>query len=158
MDDPTSTGIRGLFEGRRPAFLILRAFFAEFWVLQFYFKAHDAKAGTTSFANLGHWSEGLTASFVSSTPLPAFMVEPYTRTAPFIELALGLLILVGYKTRFALLAAAAFLVSLDLGLLLQGDHDTVKSNTIILLALLWAADWVKWNALSVDDALDRRAH
>ncbi len=140
----------------RFGFLILRAFFASFWLLQFYGKAHDAKTNTTSFDNLGNWSEKLTAAFVSSTPLPAFMVTPYTRTAPFIELTLGLLILAGYKTRWALLGAAAFLVSLDLGLMLQSDHDTVKSNTIILMALLWAAVWEKYNRFSLDELLAKR--
>jgi uncharacterized membrane protein YphA (DoxX/SURF4 family) len=84
------------------------------------------------------------------------MVTPYTRTAPFIELTLGLLILIGFKTRWALLGAAAFLVSLDLGLMLQSDHDTVKSNTIILLALLWAAVWERSNVYSLDDVLAKR--
>src|SRR5580698_8890411 len=82
----------------RPGFLILRAFFASFWLLQFYGKAHDATAGTTSLANRSQWSANLTADFVKTTPLPELMVVPYTRTAPFIELVLGLLILVGYKT------------------------------------------------------------
>jgi thiosulfate dehydrogenase [quinone] large subunit len=134
----------------RPGFLILRAFFAEFWMLQFYSKAHDAKAGTLSLENLSHWSQNLTADFVKTTPLPEFMIVPYTRTAPFIELLIGLLLLVGFKTRWVLLGAAAFLVSLDLGLLLQADHDTVKSNTIILLGLLWAAQWSRWDIWSVD--------
>ena len=78
---------------------------------------------------------------MKSTPLPAFLVAPYTYAAPYIELAVGLLLLFGYKTRWVLLLVAAYLVSLDLGLMLKADHDTVKSNTIILLALLWAADW-----------------
>jgi thiosulfate dehydrogenase (quinone) large subunit len=140
----------------RPGFLILRAFFAEFWLLQFYSKAHDAATGTTSLTNLGHWSQNLTAQFVKSTPLPEIMITPYTRGAPFVEITLGLLILVGYKTRWALLGAAAFLVSLDLGLMLQADHDTVKSNTIILLALLWAAQWERWNMFSLDQWLAKR--
>ena len=156
MSDQADT--KGQTEGlvERPGFLILRAFFAAFWLLQFYGKAHDAKTGTTSLANLGHWSEKLTAGFVSSTPLPEFMVTPYTRTAPFVELTLGLVILIGFKTRWALLGAAAFLVSLDLGLMLQSDHETVKTNTIILLALLWAAMWERWNIFSLDDFLAKR--
>jgi uncharacterized membrane protein YphA (DoxX/SURF4 family) len=137
----------------RPGFLILRAFFAQFWLLQFYGKAHDAAQGTTSMENLSRWSTNLTADFLKTTPLPELMIVPYTRGAPFVELTIGLLLLVGYKTRLTLLGAAAFLVSLDLGLMLKADHDTVKSNTIILLALLGAAIWEKWNMLSVDDWL-----
>ena len=57
---------------------------------------------------------------------------------------------------YALLGAAAFLVSLDLGLMLKSDHDTVKSNTIILLALLWAAAWERWNVFSLDAWLAKR--
>jgi uncharacterized membrane protein YphA (DoxX/SURF4 family) len=139
-----------------PGFLILRAFFAEFWLLQFYGKAHDAATNTTSLDNLGHWSANLTAAFMKTTPLPELMVTPYTRTAPFIELTLGLVIAAGFKTRWALLGAAAFLVSLDLGLMLQGEHDTVKGNTIILLALLWAAWWERYNRWSVDEWLAKR--
>ena len=127
-----------------------------FWLLQFYGKAHDARAGTTSLENLARWSERLTQGFAESTPLPRFMVTPYARGAPFVELTIGILILVGYRTRWALLGAAAFLVSLDFGLMLQAEHDTVKSNTIILLALLWAAEWERWNILSVDDWLAKR--
>jgi thiosulfate dehydrogenase [quinone] large subunit len=141
----------------RPGFLILRAFFAQFWLLQFYGKMHDGKTGTTSFDNLSHWSANLTAGFARSTPLPEFMLVPYTRSAPFIELTLGLAILVGYRTRWALLGAAAFLVSLDLGLMFQGEHDTVKSNTIILLGLLLAARWERFNVLSLDGFLAKRA-
>ncbi|MGO8998340.1 MAG: DoxX family membrane protein [Polyangiaceae bacterium] len=156
MTDETKTDGGGSWTVERVGFLILRAFFAEFWLLQFYGKAHDAATGVTSLENLARWSAKLTAGFVSSTPLPEFMVTPYTRTAPFIELTLGLLILVGFQTRWALLGAAAFLVSLDLGLMLQADHDTVKSNTIILLALLWAAQWSRSNIYSVDDILAKR--
>jgi len=140
----------------RPGFLILRAFFAQFWILQAYGKAHDAKEGTTSLENLVHWTSNLTDEFAKSTPLPRFLVAPYAWSAPAIELTLGVLLLVGFKTRGALLAAAAFLVSLDLGLMFQADHDSVKSNTIILLALLWAARWERWNAFSVDAWLARR--
>ncbi len=153
-DEGTATEV-GARVGR-PGFLVLRAFFAMFWLLQFYGKAHDARAGTTSLENLARWSERLTQGFAESTPLPRFMVTPYARGAPFVELTIGILILVGYRTRWALLGAAAFLVSLDFGLMLQAEHDTVKSNTIILLALLWAAQWERWNILSVDDWLAKR--
>jgi uncharacterized membrane protein YphA (DoxX/SURF4 family) len=156
MDPKVETHAEADAEVGRIGFLILRAFFASFWLLQFYFKAHDADKGTTSLANLSHWSAGLTADFVKTTPLPAFMVTPYTTCAPFIELTIGVLIAIGYKTRWVLLGAAAFLVSLDLGLMLKGDHDTVKSNTIILLALLWAAQWERWNVLSCDQWLAKR--
>ena len=33
---------------------------------------------------------------------------------------------------------------------MKADHETVKSNTIIILALLWTAQWSRWDILSVD--------
>ena len=93
---------------------------------------------------------------MKTTPLPESLITPYTRAAPAIELVIGVLLVVGYKTRWALLGAAAFLVSLDFGLMLQADHDSVKSNTIILLALLWAAQWERSNAFSLDGWLAKR--
>jgi thiosulfate dehydrogenase [quinone] large subunit len=154
-----ATGLKALLDRlttEAMGFLVMRAFFAEFWLLQFYGKAHDGKTNTTSLENLSHWSANLTKGFVESTPLPEFMVTPYTRGAPFVELTLGLLILVGFKTRYALLGAAAFLVSLDIGLMLQAEHETVKTNTIIMLGLLWAAVWERSNLLSLDEMLAKK--
>jgi thiosulfate dehydrogenase (quinone) large subunit len=140
----------------RPGFLVLRAFFAEFWLLQFYGKAHDAKTGTVSLENVAHWSTNLTADFVRTTPLAAWMVRPYTLCVPIAEIAIGLLLLIGLKTRATLIGASAFLVSLDMGLLFQSEYEIVKYNTILLLALLWALVWEPMNAFSADAWLAAR--
>ena len=144
MDDTTVTN-------RRITFLILRGFFAQFWLLQFFGKLRDADAGTVAFGNLAAWSLKTTDWFVKTSPLPAFAVAPYTYAVPYIELALGLLILVGWKTRWALFAAAAYLVSLDVGLMFQAKHDVVGTNTVTMLALFLAANLAKYNAFSIDD-------
>ena len=122
----------------RSTILLLRAFLGPFWMLQFYFKMHDEKTGSLGLGNLLAWSSSTTANFVATTPLPGWMVRPYTLAVPWVELVVGALILVGFRTRWALVAAAALLVSLDYGLMLQGKHDDVKSNTLILLAMLAA--------------------
>jgi thiosulfate dehydrogenase [quinone] large subunit len=119
-------------------------------MLQFYFKMHDDKSGSLGLGNLLAWSSGMTADFVATTPLPGFLVRPYTLVVPWAELVLGVLIFVGFKTRWALVAAAALLVSLDYGLMLQGKHDVVKSNTVILLSLLVALFCQRFDRWSLD--------
>jgi thiosulfate dehydrogenase [quinone] large subunit len=140
---------------RRSAFLVLRAFFAQFWLLQFFGKLHDQESGVSALRNLGIWSAHVTDWFVKSTPLPAWVVRPYTLAVPYLELLLGLLILAGLQTRRALLGAACLLVSLDFGLMLQAKHEVVASNTVILLALLLALQWEPHNRWSLDGLLTR---
>ena len=134
----------------RATILLSRAFLGPFWILQFYFKLRDEKSGSLGLGNLVAWSSATTADFVGTTPLAGWMVRPYTLAVPWLELALGLLILVGWKTRWALVGAAALLLSLDLGLMLQGKHDTVKSNTLILLSLFVALFCERYDRWSLD--------
>jgi len=138
---------------KRISFLVLRAFFAQFWLLQFFGKLRDADANTIAFGNLARWSARTADWFVRTSPLPHLAVAPYTYAIPYVELALGLLILVGYRTRWALSAAAAYLVSLDVGLMLQLKHDIVGINTVTMLASLLAAHLEKHNAFSLDGRL-----
>ena len=134
----------------RATILLLRAFLGPFWMLQFYFKMHDEKSGSLSLGNLLTWSTNTTSNFVATTPLPGWMVRPYTLAVPWAELVVGLLILVGFKTRWALVCAASLLISLDYGLMLQGKHDDVKSNTLILLTLLLALFCEPFDRWSID--------
>jgi thiosulfate dehydrogenase [quinone] large subunit len=135
---------------RRITFLVLRGFFAQFWLLQFFGKLRNADTGSVAFGNLPAWSARTTEWFVKTSPLPAIAVAPYTYAIPYIELALGLLILVGFKTRWALFAAAAYLVTLDIGLMFQLKHDVVGTNTVTMLAALLAACLEKYDVYSVD--------
>jgi thiosulfate dehydrogenase [quinone] large subunit len=137
----------------RVTFLILRAFFAQFWLLQFFGKLRNGDTGNVSFGNLAAWSARTTDWFVKTSPLPSFAVAPYTYAIPYIELVLGVLILAGYQTRWALLASAAYLVSLDVGLMLQLKHDVVGTNTVTMLAVFLAVYLEKYNAFSLDARL-----
>lgn len=87
------------------SFLILRAFFAQFWALQFWFKLHDSGSGVTALRNLGFWARH-TVDELSKTPLPILLLRPYTAALPWIELLLGLLFVLGLWQRAGLIASA----------------------------------------------------
>ena len=130
---------------------MLRAFFAQFWALQFFGKLRDQESGITALHNLSVWSDHLTAYFVKTTPLPAFTVAPYTLAVPWVELGLGLLFALGLWQRLTILAASIFLLTLDLGLMLQLKHEDVGRNMLFLFGLLLALQWEpKGKALSLD--------
>lgn len=137
-------------------YLILRAFFAQFWALQFWFKLHDPDSGITALRNLGFWAHH-TAGELSKTPLPGLLVGPYTAALPWVELALGVLFALGLWQRAALTGAALLLVSLDLGLMLQGKHEDVARNMLFLLPTLFALQWEpSGRGFSLDALLARR--
>jgi hypothetical protein len=144
-------------QNKRIGFLVLRLFLAQFWLLQFFFKLRDADSGVVAFRNLGIWAHNTAAWFLHPGLLPAWVVGPYTALVPYLELAMGVLLLVGFLSRGVLVFSAFYLVSLDVGMMLQGKHDVVASNTVflfaVLLALLWEPHGRVW---SIDAALAGR--
>lgn len=139
------------------AILVLRAFFAQFWLLQMIGKARDQESGITSLHNLSIWAKNVGEWMVKTTPLPGWAVTPFVTGLPFVECALGLLFLVGFQTRRALIASTLVIVSLDIGLMFQLKHENVTSNLILILAALIGLRWEPWNRWSVDSLLSRRA-
>ena len=122
-------------------YLLLRAFFVQFWLLQWFGKIRDSESGIVAVKNLAIWSSHLTAHFVKTTPLPEWTVAPYTLALPWVELALGLLFLLGLWQRAAILGAALLLLSLDVGLMLQLKHEDVVHNMLFVFAALLALQW-----------------
>jgi thiosulfate dehydrogenase [quinone] large subunit len=134
----------------RTAFLVLRLFFAQFWLLQFATKVRDSESGVAALRNLGIWSAHVTEWFLKQTPLPAWVVRPYTLSLPWLELLLGSLLLFGLQTRRALTFSALLLVSLCTGMMLQQKHDVVANNLVFLLATLIALQLEPYNGWALD--------
>lgn len=130
--------------------LLLRLFLGQFWILQMIGKARDQESGVTSLGNLSIWARNVGDWMIKTTPLPAFAIRPFTTVLPFIELAIGLAIVLGLFTRQALVASVLVLVSLDVGLMFQLKHDVVALNTVFILTALLALHWEPSNRLALD--------
>ena len=122
-------------------FLLLRVFLAQFWLLQFFGKLRDQESGIVAVKNLGIWADNTTAWFVKGTPLPEWLVLPYTLTVPWLEITLALAFIAGVQLRWALIVSAGLIISLDIGMMLQLKHEVVANNTIFMLATLLALVW-----------------
>ncbi|MBI2118776.1 MAG: DoxX family membrane protein [Elusimicrobia bacterium] len=137
------------------SFLILRFYFAQFWLLQCFGKIFDQESHIVAWRNLNIWSAHTAEWFVKQTILPHWVVSPYTLVLPYLEFLIGLLLLIGLKTRNILIFSALLIISLNAGLLLQLKHDIVALNTIYLIAILLAIQWENYNQWSLDSFLTK---
>lgn len=103
---------------------------------------------------VGGFAEGMAKGF-ESTWLPRAMVLPFGYVLPFVELAIGALLILGLKTRETLVASLALIAALIFGMCVQQNWDTVGLQMIyavVFAALLFLR---RWNALSVDGLSQR---
>jgi thiosulfate dehydrogenase [quinone] large subunit len=72
-----------------------------------------------------------------ATPLPPWSITAFGLVLPWIEAALGLLILLGLATRFALIAALLTILVLTFGSTLRQDWDSASIQ--LIYAAIYAA-------------------
>lgn len=89
------------------------------------------------------------------TILSQILLRPYGYCLPFIEVALGLFLVVGLYRRTALMLTALLLLSLAFGQLLLGKNDQVGSIFIDLLLTAWALMHSRHDRFHLDHLLSR---
>jgi thiosulfate dehydrogenase (quinone) large subunit len=111
--------------------------------------------GAGRVLHLGAFADGLVKLF-AQTPLPAFMVRPFAIGLVFVETVVGLLLIFGLWTRFALLLGALSMVALVFGTALRADWQTQAIQ--MLYALVYAALIAtrEYNTYSADARLEHR--
>jgi len=111
------------------------------------FKSDD---GSYSFAN---YYDGvvvwMTGTFAEKTHLPGFLVAPFAYTLAYVEIALGLLLLLGVKTKYVLALFGLVLVALAYGQMLLGGNQTVAHLAAHLLMAGAALFLVRHNRLEL---------
>jgi thiosulfate dehydrogenase [quinone] large subunit len=85
-----------------------------------------------------------------NTVLPTAVVAPFGYALPWLEAGLGLLIIIGFRTREALVAGALLMLALTFGTALRQDWDVAGVQLLYsaVYAALIAA--LRYNSLSVD--------
>lgn len=83
----------------------------------------------------------------TKSPLPLFLARAFGLTLPFLETALGVLIVLGLFTVSALAADALLLLVLTFGLAVSGQGQLIPANLVYILicfVLLFAAEHNRW--------------
>jgi thiosulfate dehydrogenase [quinone] large subunit len=86
-----------------------------------------------------------------NTILPTAVVVPFGYALPWLETAIGLLLIIGFRTREALVSGALLMLALTFGTTLRQDWDVAAIQLFYstVYAILIAA--LRYNCLSVDE-------
>jgi thiosulfate dehydrogenase [quinone] large subunit len=88
--------------------------------------------GVRILGGINVFAAGMVQQF-AQTPLPAPFVRAFGLTLPFIELTIGLLVLLGVATRWALAAGGLLMVPLVFGTSLRSDWNMVMLQMVYAL-------------------------
>jgi len=105
--------------------------------------------GIVRIPNLSEFVSGVTAGF-EGTIMPRALAVGFAYFLPYAEALIGLLILVGAWTRWALLAGGILMSVLIFGKTLQQDWGTVGTQMIYVLSFFFALFFTEFNLYSID--------
>jgi thiosulfate dehydrogenase (quinone) large subunit len=91
-----------------------------------------------------------TAKLFVQTPLPEFAVRLFALGLVFVETAVGLLVILGLWTRWALLLGALTMAALVFGTALRSDWDTLAIQMLYALIYAVLIATREYNAYSLD--------
>jgi thiosulfate dehydrogenase [quinone] large subunit len=78
-----------------------------------------------------------TAAQFQHTVLPEWQVRAFATAIPFLELAIGFLLIAGLALRWSLVAGAALMIALEFGTAMRSDWTVLSSQ--LLYSLLYSA-------------------
>lgn len=105
--------------------------------------------GVVRIPKLSEFAEGLTKGF-SETYLPETLVLPFAYTLPFVEFILGVLLVLGWKTKFAAIASGLLIATLLFGMAMQEDWDGVGNLMVYAIFFFLLIKNLEHNAIAVD--------
>ena len=91
-----------------------------------------------------------TVKMFSGSPLPSFAVAAFAHITPAVELAIGLLVTLGFATRLGLTLGGIWMVILIFGSTLIEKYDVVGIQLIYSLIFFQLLQHLQQNKLSLD--------
>ena len=111
-------------------------------------------AGLNKFiGGYGNFINWIIEDMTSKTWLPELMLYPYAYVLPFLEIAVGALLILGLWTRPVIAAAGFLMISLTFGKVLAKDYPTVANNSNYVLMTAIAFFFSQHNRYSLDSLL-----
>ena len=105
-------------------------------------------------AGPSHFADALVPAF-QHAPLPAGLVRLFALALPWAESIVGLLVLVGIRTRFALVAGSLLILTLTFGATLNQDWESAGLQLIYATVYASLLAFRQYNTLSADELLHR---
>ena len=82
--------------------------------------------------------------------MPTAFLTPFASVLPFVETLIGLLILVGFQTRNALIAGSLMITALTFGTMLRSDFTIAWLQLDYAIAFFLLLALRSWNVISID--------
>ncbi len=96
-----------------------------------------------------------TAEHLAKSPLPHSLALGFSRTIPFLEAILGLMLILGVFTRIALISGAIFMVVLTIGVTANQQWDVAGQQLLYSIVFFLLLYLIEHNAFAIDNLLDR---
>ena len=106
------------------------------------------------YIGLGQFATS-TAEHLSKSPLPHGLVLGFLYLVPVIETLVGLALIFGVGTRFALVISALLMICLTLGVTSNQQFDTAGVQLLYSLVLSVLLFFYEYNDLSLDRVMGR---
>lgn len=110
--------------------------------------------GFVRVLKLPKFSAWMVEKFTGSL-VPEVLVMPFSYALPIIELAIGVLLLIGLFTRLSLIVGGLTMVALIFGSSMLEDWGAIPSQMIHTFFFAVLLSYLNYNAYSVDEALKR---
>ena len=96
-----------------------------------------------------------TTEHLAKSPLPSGLIYALSYAIPFIEAILGLTLILGVFTRASLIAGAAFMMALTIGVTANQQWDIASQQLLYSLVFFLLLFLLEYNQFSLDTALRR---
>jgi thiosulfate dehydrogenase [quinone] large subunit len=147
MVKPTSTGTQGNLDWRSDTALA-------YAILRLTFGVNLCFRGVVRITinGLDQFAAGLTAQF-EPTWIPASAVSAFGHVVPFVEVAMGLMLIFGLFTRPALVIGGLMMTSLTFGTMFLQNFDLAWLQLTYAIAFFILLATRSWNVISLDNML-----
>ncbi|HWQ36693.1 MAG TPA: DoxX family protein [Blastocatellia bacterium] len=106
-------------------------------------------------AGPGAFAEMMGGQF-AKTPAPSGLVHLFSLLLPFLEIIVGVLVLLGLFTLVGLSLMAVLMMGLTIGVILLQQPQTVAQNLLYSLCTFFLIFYSEYNVLALDTLLRRR--
>jgi thiosulfate dehydrogenase [quinone] large subunit len=111
--------------------------------------------GLVRLPKLEAFSQWMVGSFEKSM-LPAALVTPFSYLLPILEFTIGVLLLIGLFTRFALIVGSVLMILLIFGSSLLENWEAIPSQLIHIAFFAVLLSFLHLNTWAVDNVMVKR--
>ena len=102
------------------------------------------------------WAAGAVSAY-DTTYMPRMLVTPFVYALPYVELMLGVLLIIGLYTRASLALASIVFVGITMGTVVKGDYNAATNGAIYVMLSVFSYLLSRWNTFSLDVSLGIQA-